>query len=208
MPDCEVRTRHHAIAVGAPQGLHKVDGRDLVALQAGWIARICAETADKGGRMKEMRAALEEAMEHAWVAACERQFAALLVVDCNLIAGQHLSSPGDAVRAAFEWTGWVHDSRRHGASHSSGTVAYACLRSCGTSSMKKRAALQGKFLSVVTRHLITPEAIYAAYTARVSRDGAYWPRRWAEVSQLAVDEVFGREPPPKLQVSMQFTYRS
>ncbi len=208
MPDIEARTRQHATASGAPQGRHEVDGRDLVALLAGWVARICAETVDKGGRIKEMRVALADAMEHPWVNASERQFAALLVVDCDRIAGEHPLDPGDAIRAAFEWTGWVHDSTRQGASHGSGTIAYASLRNAGASSTRQRAAMQEKFLSVVTRHLVTPEAIYAAYTARAPRDGAYWPRRWAEVSQLAVHEIFGGQPPPRLHISMQFTYNT
>ena len=158
--------------------------------------------------MREMRVALADALEHPWVDASERQFAALLAVDCDQIAGEHPQFPGDAVRAAFEWTGWVHDTTRHGASHGSGTVAYASLRCTGVSSTKKRAILQAKFLEVVTRHLVTPEAIHAAYTARASIDGAYWPRRWVEVSQLAVDEIFYGQPPPKLQISMQFSYSS
>ena len=158
--------------------------------------------------MKDMRVALADALEHPWVDTSERKLAALLVVDCDQIAGEHPLLPGDAIRAAFEWTGWVHDSSRHGTSHGSGTVAYASLRGTGLSSTRKRAILQAHFLEVVTRHLVTPEAIHAAYTARASRDGPYWPRRWAEVSQLAVQEVFQGQPPPKLHVSMQFTYSS
>ena len=208
MDEVEIKTRQHAAAAGAPQGRHGVDGRDLVELLAGRVARICAEAADEGGRLEEMRIALADAMEQPWVEASEKRFAALLATDCDAIAGAHSAALGDAIRSAFEWTGWVHDTTLPGTSHGSGTQALPRLRGTGAPSTTKRVALETAYGMCLGRHFRTAEAIHAAYAEWLAGKGGYWARRWEEVSQLAVVEVFGEHPPPKLQVSMRFSYSS
>jgi len=207
MTDVEARTRQLAIEVGADQGKHSVDRRDLVNLAAGWAARCCADAADLGGKLPEMTFALASAMEE-WSTAPQQRFAGAIARLCAEIAAQHPAAPGDAVRDAFLWTGWCHSTF-----HGEAVLVHPRLQGPGRPEDIEKARLEGEFLAALLDRLVTDEAVHAAYygdnrwPSRTSAGGrSYWERKWKAVRAEAMDEVFPDGLPAETNLRMRFSY--
>nr|WP_145545239.1 hypothetical protein [Variovorax boronicumulans] len=201
MTDIEANTRRLAAEMGAEQGRHPVDGRDLVGLAAGWLANRCAHAADAGGLLAEMTFALADSME-GWGSISQQRFTGALAKLCAEIAAQHPARPGDAVRDAFLWTGWCHDGI-----HGSGTLLHVRINGQGVPEREQRRTLEAAFGRVLLRELVTPEAVNEAYkAARSVGQETYWARQWATSKGRAMAEVFPNGLPPKTQLRTVFSY--
>ena len=201
MTEIEARTRQLANEVGLKTGRHEVDGRDRVSLSAGWIANKCAHAADAGGRLPQMTFALMDAMEE-WGTPAEQRFAGAIAKFCDEVARQHPKASGDAIRDAFNWSGWCHDGM-----HGSGTLFYVRINGQGIPEGAQRKSLEAAFAGVLLREFVTAEAIDEAYkAARRTGPETYWARRWKHARALAMNEVFPDGMPPRTQLRTVFTY--
>lgn len=201
MTDIEAKTRQLAIEIGMKTGPHEVDGRDRVNLSAGWVANKCAHAADAGGRLAQMTFALMDAMEE-WGTPVEQRFGGAIAKLCDEIAARNPAGPGDAIRDAFNWTGWCHDGM-----HGSGTLLFVRMNGQGAPEGAQRKSLEADFADVLLREFVTSEAIDEAYkAARKTGPETYWARRWKHARALAMSEVFPDGLPPRTQVRTVFTY--
>lgn len=201
MTTIEERTRQIASEVGAEQGAHVVDGRDLVSLAAGWFANRCAVAADAGGHLPEMTFELANAME-GWGTPAQQRFAGALAKLCAEIAAQNPAALGDAIRDAFLWTGWCHDGV-----HGSGTMMHVRMNGQGAPEAAQREALEAAFGRVLLRELVTPEAVDEAFkAARKVGPETYWARRWRLARAAALAEVFPNGQPARTQIRTVFSY--
>lgn len=201
MTDIETKTRQLAAEMGAQQGRHEVDGRDLVSLAAGWLANRCAHAADAGGLLPEMTFALADSME-GWGSTSQQRLAGALAKLCAEIAAQNPAAPGDAIRDAFLWTGWCHDGI-----HGSGTQLQVRINGHGAPEPERTQELEAAFGCALLRELVTAEALDEAYkAARKTGPASYWARRWATTRGRAMAEVFPNGLPPKTQLRTVFSY--
>lgn len=201
MTDIESRTRQLADDAGLRTGRHEVDGRDLVSLFAGWVANKCAHAADAGGRLPQMTFALMDAMEE-WGTPTEQRFAGAIAKLCHELAAQRQDAPGDAIRDAFNWSGWCHDGI-----HGSGTLFFVRINGQGVPDAAQRKSLETAFAGVLLREFVTSEAIDEGYkAARKTDPNTYWARRWKTARAMAMNEVFPDGLPPRMQLRTVFTY--
>lgn len=207
MTDIEAATRKLAAELDAPQGPNAIDGEDQVRLDAGWVARCCADAADLGGQLAEMTFALTEAME-GWADPAQQRFAGALAKLCAEIAKRHPDSPGDSIRDAFLWTGWCHSTL-----HGEAVRFQARLQGPGTPAEPQRTRLENAFAAALLHRLVTCDAVHAAchgdnhWPNRSSAGSrAYWTRRWKTVRAEAIAEAFPDGLPPQTSLRLRFSY--
>lgn len=201
MTPIEHLVRKLAAEVGAPQGRHEVDGRDLVNLAAGWVTNWYAEKADKGDVLVKVHDDLRGDVQDGQESAGEPLFAAALAKLCAEIVAWNPEAPGDAIRDAFAWTGWCHNGY-----HGSGTQVRVRLQGPGIPDRACRTVLEESFVGVLLRELVTSEAVDEAYKAWKKGGDNYWARRWKAVRAVAMAEVFPNGLPRQTHLRMRFSY--
>lgn len=199
--DFEALTMRQAAAAGLDLNKrHVVDGSKVVPIFAGEYAFLCAQVADVGGRHTDMVARLAEHMEHPDVTPQLRQFVAWITRQCSDLAAQHPAAPGDAILAAFEWSGWCH---RLG--HGNAVQMRARIAGAPQLTPERRAAARDMVADVLLAALKTDDAVFVAHHAGKARDGSYWARRWATLYPQAMAAAFDGMPPDGARGTFTFT---
>lgn len=199
--DFEALTMRQAAAAGLDLNKrHSVDGHKVVPIIAGEYAFLCAKVADVGGRHAAMVARLAEYMEHPDISPQIRQFVAWIARQCSELAAQHPAAPGDAIMAAFEWSGWCHRLGH-------GDAVQMRVRIAGAPQLtpEQRAGARNKVADVLVAELKTEDAVFVAHQAGNARDGSYWARRWASLYPVAMATAFGGIPPDGARATFTFT---
>lgn len=199
--DIETLTLAQAVAAGLSlDERHPVDGRLIVPIHAGELAFVCAQVADAGGRHEAMIERLAERTGYPGAAPPLRRFAAWIAQLCDEVATRHPAAPGDAIAAAFEWTGWCHRLGH-------GNAVQMRVRIIGAPQLTtaQRAQARARVSNAVLRELKTPDATFVAHQASQERDGSRWARRWKEVLQQAMAEAFDGASPAGVHARFAFT---
>lgn len=199
--DIEALTFQQAAAAGLDlDARHPVDHRKLVPIIAGEHAFMCAKVADTGGRHAAMVERLEKSLERPAASLQVRRFVAWIARHCDNLAAQHRDAPGDAIAAAFEWTGWCHRLGH-------GNAVQMRVRLIGAPQLTtgQRAQARRQVSDVILRELKTPDAAFVAHYASQQRVSSRWARRWKEVHQLAMSEAFDGAPPAGVHARFAFT---
>lgn len=199
--DIEALTFQHAAAAGLDlDARHPVDGRKLVPILAGEHAFMCAQVADAGGRHAAMVERIGESMERSAASVEVRRFVAWIARQCDALQAQYRDAPGDAITAAFEWTGWCH---RLG--HGNAVQMRVRLIGAPQLTMAQRAQARAQVSDVILRELKTADAAFVGHCASQQGSGSGWARRWQKVMQLALAEAFEGAPPAGVHARYTFT---
>jgi hypothetical protein len=199
--DFEALTMQQAVAAGLDLNKrHAVDRRRLVPIFAGEYAFICAQVADGGGRHAAMVARLAEYIEHPGITREVRQFVAWIARQCSDLAAKNPNAPGDAIQAAFEWSGWCHRLGH-------GNAVQMRVRIAGAPQLTptQRADARDKVADALLDELKTHDAVFVAHHAGKAPEGSYWGRRWASLYPVAMAAAFGGVPPDGARATFTFT---
>jgi hypothetical protein len=199
--DLEALTMQQAVAAGLDLNKrHSVDGHRVVPIFASEYAFLCAQVADVGGRHAAMVARLAEYIEHPDISPQIRQFVAWIARQCSELAAQNPNAPGDAIMAAFEWSGWCHRLGH-------GNAVQMRVRIAGAPQLTptQRADARNKVADALLDELKTHDAVFVAHIASKARDGSHWARRWASLYPIAIAAAFGGTAPHGARATFTFT---